>query len=203
MEKMSSMFASNITPEEIRTLPRSGFSGEIIVVDDPRSVPEAVEMMGRYDVMGFDTETKPAFRKGVFNSISLLQFAVSDKAFLFRLNRTGLPQQLADILSSHRVTKAGVAIKDDIAGLQQIELFDPAGFVELQDYVNQFGIESNGLRKLAAIVLGIHISKKEQISNWESETLTDSQLHYAATDAWVCYEIYTRLERFNGEGEKQ
>lgn len=196
---MNNWFASNITSEEIKTLPLSGFGGEIIVVDDPRSVPEAVLMLQKYNLLGFDTETKPAFRKGVTYNISLLQLAVREKAFLFRLNKTGMPPELSDLLSDPGKIKAGVAIKDDLAGLQQLRPFEPAGFVELQEYVNDFGIESNGLRKLAAIVLGIHISKKEQVSNWESKMLTGSQLRYAATDAWVCYEVFTRLECLNGE----
>ncbi len=198
---MNNRFASNITPEEIKSLPRSGFTGEITVVDDPGTVPEAVDMMRRYNVFGFDTETRPAFRKGVSFDVSLLQLAVSDRAFLFRLNKTGLTRELRSILSDPGIIKAGVAIRDDITGLQKLGSFDPAGFVELQEFVNDYGIESNGLRKLAAIVLGIHISKKEQVSNWEKKMLTDSQLQYAATDAWACYKIYSQLVNHSGEND--
>jgi ribonuclease D len=152
-------------------------------------------------ILGFDTETKPTFKKGVSNEVSLLQLCTSEKAFLVRLNKIGLPVQIMNILSDPAVIKAGVAIHDDIAGLQRLGKFDPDGFIDLQDYVKDFGIIDNGLKKLSANILGFQISKRQQTSNWEQDELTRAQIEYAATDAWVCHQIYTvlkKVKRING-----
>ena len=186
-------FMPSITADEIKALPLSSFNGEIIVVDDPDSVPDAVDMLKDYDILGFDTETKPAFKKGVINGVALLQLSVADRAFVFRLNMTGLTEPLVNLLSSPRVLKVGAAIRDDIKSLQKISRFKPSGFVELQDMVKDYNISDSGLRKIAGIVLGIQISKSQQVSNWERNVLTDAQIIYAATDAWVCHEIYRKL----------
>ncbi len=186
-------FAPSISADEIKSMPLSSFSGEIIVVDDPEAVPEAVDMLRGFNVLGFDTETKPAFKKGVINGVALLQLSSKERAFVFRLNRTGLPAPLVSLLSDKHVVKAGAAIRDDIKSLQKMARFRPAGFIELQDMVKEYNITDSGLRKIAGIVLGIQISKSQQVSNWEKQVLTDAQLIYAATDAWVCYEVYTKL----------
>lgn len=186
-------FAESVSNDEIKMLPLIRFGGEIIVVDHPDTVPEAVDMLRGHDVLGFDTETRPAFKKGVVNGVALLQLSTSERAFIFRLNRTGLPLPLVSVLADRKIIKAGAAIRDDIRSLQKLARFRPAGFVELQEMVKDYNIEDSGLRKLAAIVLGIQISKSQQVSNWEKENLTDAQLIYAATDAWVCHEIYGKL----------
>jgi ribonuclease D len=193
MKMKINSFEQAISREEIKALPLSSFEGEIIVIDHPDSVPEAVAMLKRYDVLGFDTETKPAFKKGVINEVALLQLSTSKKAFIFRLNLTGLPSSLAALLANKDIIKVGAAIRDDIKSLQKLQRFIPAGFVELQDMVKQYDITDCGLRKLAGIVLGIQISKSQQVSNWEKEELSPAQLVYAATDAWVCHEIYRQL----------
>ncbi|MCK4700524.1 MAG: 3'-5' exonuclease domain-containing protein 2, partial [Bacteroidales bacterium] len=145
--------------------------------------------------LGFDTETRPSFRKGPNNRIALLQLATDDDAFLFRINKTKLPDTLVRILADPDLIKVGVAIRDDIKGLQKYSDFVPAGFVDLQNYVTDFGIESNGLRKLAGIVLNFRISKSNQVSNWENKKLSKGQIQYAATDAWVSYKVYSMLEK--------
>ncbi|HDZ42168.1 MAG TPA: hypothetical protein ENH59_10910 [Bacteroidetes bacterium] len=114
---------------------------------------------------------------------------------MFRLNKIGLPPDRFYTLADESVAKLGVAIHDDIKALKTIRNFKERGFIELQDYVKDFGIASSGLRKLSAIILGFRISKRQQVSNWEAEDLTGAQLHYAATDAWVCCEIYKKLDK--------
>ncbi|MEE4214822.1 MAG: 3'-5' exonuclease [Bacteroidales bacterium] len=190
---MRMTFRENIDKEELAEYPVSGFEGEILLVDDNSKLEESVKILKSNRLIGFDTETRPSFRKGRKNRVALLQLASAEKAFLFRINNIGLPGELIDILADDSITKVGVAIHDDIKGLKAVSNFKEAGFVELQDYVRDFGIESSGLRKLSAIVLGFRISKRQQVTNWEAPQLTDAQLHYAATDAWVCYEIYKKL----------
>lgn len=193
MTRRSDSFKTAITRDELKALPLTSFTGEIIVVDDPMSVPRAVDMIRSCDLLGFDTETKPAFRKGVVNGVALLQLASKGRAFIFRLNKTGLPASLASLLADKRILKVGAAIRDDIRSLRKLARFSPGGFIELQDFVKGYNITDSGLRKMAGIVLGIQISKSQQVSNWEKDVLTDKQLIYAATDAWVCHEIYRKL----------
>lgn len=144
-------------------------------------------------ILGFDTETKPSFKKGRKNKVSLVQLSNNELACLIRINKIGFPQELCELLSDGDVIKVGVATHDDIRYLSHIKNFIPAGIIDLQQYVREFGIECSGLKKLAAIVLGIRISKRQQVTDWEANELTEAQKIYAATDAWVCYEIYDRL----------
>ena len=143
--------------------------------------------------MGFDTETKPSFKRGQVNPVALLQLATSERAFIFRITKIGVPNRLKNILSNEQITKVGVAIHDDIKALQKINPFTPQGFVELQEEVKDYGIQDFSLKKITGIVLGFRISKSQRLSNWESDDLTDAQLSYAATDAWVACEIFNSL----------
>ena len=149
--------------------------------------------VNRQDYIGFDTETKPTFRKGEVNDVSLIQLAIPDEVILIRINKTGLTSGLINLFESDKVKKIGVALRDDIKDLQRLGEFEAANFIELNHLVKDIGIESNGLRKLTAIILGFRISKSAQTSNWENHELSPKQKSYAATDAWVCYEMYQNL----------
>jgi len=184
------MFKESITKEELTDLPLKWFEGEIVLVDDYEKMRYATRILSKQSVVGFDTETRPSFKKGVVNKVSLLQLSTKKQAFLFRLNKIGLPNEIVDILANPDIVKPGVAIRDDIKGLQHLRNFNPRGFVELQDYAKELGIQNFSLKKLTAIVLGFRISKTQQLSNWEADSLSGAQEIYAATDAWTALEIF-------------
>ena len=187
------MFRENITQEEIAQFELNWFRGELVLVEDMETFSKTIKRLEGEKLLGFDTETKPSFKKGRKNSVSLIQLSTGKLACLFRINKIGIPPAMARILSDPGIIKAGVAVHDDIKFLRNVRKFEPAGFVDLQQYVKNFGIESSGLKKLAAIVLGIRISKRQQVTDWEAAELSEAQQVYAATDAWVCHEIYTKL----------
>ncbi len=189
------MFKESITKEELTDLPLRWFEGEIVVVDNSEKLQLAVEVLSKAPVIGFDTETKPAFKKGVFNKVALLQLSVKNQAFLFRLNRIGLPTEICRILSNPKIIKPGVAINDDIKALNKLKSFKPKGFIELQDHAKSLGITDFSLKKLAAITCGFRISKGQQLSNWEADQLSEAQQIYAATDAWVALEIFENFSK--------
>lgn len=186
-------YPENITIEELKGYELSWFKGEIIVVDDLEKFREVFPRLKNSRILGFDTETKPSFKKGRKNKVSLIQLSNGELACLFRINKTGMPQELANLLSNPEVIKVGVAIHDDIKIISNIKKFSPSGFIDLQNYVRDFGIQSSGLKKIAAIILGFRISKRQQVTDWEAVQLTEAQQLYAATDAWVCFEIYEKL----------
>jgi ribonuclease D len=190
---INSLYPENITPEEIHALELSWFKGEIILVDNLRTFSKSIAALKKEELLGFDTETKPSFRKGHKNKVSLIQLATHDKAYLFRINKLGFPPALAEILADSSIIKTGVAVHDDIKFLRNVKKFNPDSFIDLQNYVKDFGIQSSGLKKLTAIILGFRISKRQQVTDWEAEVLSEPQQLYAATDAWVCYEIYRKL----------
>jgi ribonuclease D len=185
----------SITKEEISELPLSQFDGEILVVDRPEDVKEVARELSSEKVLGFDTETKPSFKKGKVNQVALLQLATSQKAYLIRINRTGLKDGLLKVLTNPSIKKVGVGIRDDIRALRQLNEFEPGGFLELQDYAKQVGLEDFSLKKLAGLVMQVRISKKQRLSNWEADELTEPQLVYAATDAWAAVEIFNGLQK--------
>jgi len=191
---VNNIFPSNITPDTISQLPRRQFEGEIVLADTLSSMREVLKMMEGRKLLGFDTETKPAFKKGHSHKAALLQLADDDTCFIFRLNKIGLPDELISLLSNKSILKVGLAVKDDYSALSKLKFLNPAGFIDLQKYVEDFGIVDKSLKKLAAIILGIRISKSQQTSNWESQKLSEPQLIYASTDAWTCLKIYKRLK---------
>jgi len=190
---MNNRFLENITRENIKELDLKWFEGEIVVVDNFRTFRRIMPRIINSEVLGFDTETRPSFKKGRNNKVSLIQLANSEIACLFRINRIGIPDELVTLLSDPGVIKAGVAIHDDIRFLKSVRKFTPEGFVDLQGFVKEYGIQSSGLKKLAAIILGFRISKRQQVTDWEAMQLSGAQQVYAATDAWICHEIYKEL----------
>lgn len=191
------MFLESITPEEIDKLELASFPGRITVVDKVGSdFNRAVAYLRSQKVIGFDTETRPCFSPGQPRyGVALLQLSGPERAFLFRLNHLGMHKRLCSLLGDEKIIKVGAAIHDDIRGLQKHRMFSPGGFVDLQKIVSEWGIRDKSVKKMSAIVLGVKISKTQQLSNWEAETLSESQCRYAATDAWVCREMYLRLLR--------
>jgi ribonuclease D len=197
-EKTNNIYQENITAEDLAELELSWFRDEIILVEDLKTFHEVFPKLKGAGIVGFDTETRPNFKKGRKNSVSLIQLATDNTAFLFRINKIGIPEELLQLLASSKVTKVGVAVHDDIKYLAGVKKFSPRGFIDLQTYVKDFGIQSSGLKKLTAIILGFRISKRQQVTDWEAEHLSEAQLIYAATDAWVCHQIYRKLR--NGQG---
>ncbi len=190
------MIPYSISKEEINELPLGQFEGEIFLIDHPGQVDEAVGFLDSQRMIGFDTETKPSFRKGQFNHVSLLQLSTSRQAFLFRLNKTGFPDSLRTLLEKEDLVKIGAAVHDDLKGLGKLtDSFYPQSFFDLNDELKKVGFHNVGVRNLSGMVLKIRISKTEQVSNWESENLTEKQQRYAATDAWACLEIFSLLRK--------
>ena len=189
------MFKISVSPEEIGALELASFPAEIVVVDtEGDAYHRALRYLKRQKVLGFDTETRPTFSPDQHPSgTALLQLSGSGKAFLFRLKTLGLPRPLASILANPTIVKVGAATLDDVRGLQKLCKFVPKGFVDLQNIVWEYGIRDKSVKKMTAIILGVKISKAQQLSNWEAEKLSDSQQRYAATDAWVCREMYQKL----------
>ena len=189
------MFKESITPKELEALEFASFPGKIIVIDSVGAeFNRAIAYLRSQKVIGFDTETRPTFTSTQPRyDVSLLQLSGPDKAFLFRVNKIGLHRRLCNLLASDKVVKVGAAIHDDIRGLQKLHDFKPASFVDLQKVGCEWGIRDKAVKKMAAIILGFRISKTQQLSNWEAETLSESQCKYAATDAWVCREMYLKL----------
>ena len=191
------MFKECVTPQEIEKLEYASFPGKIYVIDSVGAeFNRAIAYLRSQKIIGFDTETRPTFTPSQPRyGVALLQLSGPDKAFLFRVNKIGMHRRLCNLLSSSKILKVGAAIHDDIRGLQRLRDFQPDGLTDLQKIVCEWGIRDKSVKKMAAIILGIRISKTQQLSNWEAEKLSDSQCMYAATDAWVCREMYLKLMR--------
>ena len=193
---------NKITKAEIAQMPKVQFSGRIFVIFTEADAEKAVEYLKTQHIVGVDTETRPSFKRGLSHKVALLQIATSDTCFLFRLNRIGMPAFLQDFLMGDTL-KVGLSLKDDFTMLRRRKdvHVEEGNWIELQDYVGRFGIEDRSLQKIYANLFGQKISKSQRLSNWEAETLTESQMKYAATDAWACVEIYNCLAEMERTGD--
>ncbi|NLB86056.1 MAG: 3'-5' exonuclease domain-containing protein 2 [Bacteroidales bacterium] len=190
------IYKANISNEEVQKLPLFSFKGEVVIVDNIEIYNKIKDELFLETIWGFDTETKPCFKKGLANNtpVSLLQLSSAEKTYLFRLNKLELQKEVVNILSSPKYLKVGVSIHDDLKALKKLKNFNPQSFIELQDYVKEFDIEEMSLKKIAAIVLNLRVSKAQQLSNWAAEELNEKQIKYAASDSWVSREIYLHLK---------
>ena len=183
MKKIYDKFDKSI----INSLPLVTFPGKIIVVLNEYEAERAVEYLLSCDVLGVDTETRPAFRKGNNHKVALLQVATRKECFLFRLNHLGLPQSLLRLLSNKQVPMVGLSWHDDLMSLHRREQFEPGWFIDIQDIIGK------SLQKLYANLFGEKISKRQRLTNWEADVLTDRQKEYAAIDAWACIKLYDEI----------
>ena len=197
------MFAKDITKDEINALPVDRYEGKIVLITQREQLAAAFDEIMQQPVAGFDTESKPTFRRGVWNPIALLQISIPEKTFIIRITHTTFDPLIRDFFASKQIKKVGISIRDDLKDLQKTwalsghppEAFRTEALIDLNDIAHQLEIPHLGVRRLTAIFLGFRVSKSQQTSNWENPELTEAQLRYAATDAWVCLEIYKNLKK--------
>lgn len=186
---------TNITLDEINALPLKTFKGKVHLIDQPEPLSDVIDEVRKHPVVGFDTETRPSFRKGQLFKVALLQIAIPDHVFLIRLQQTGITEEIQELLETDSLIKTGIGIRDDILALQRMKRFQPNGFIDLAPLAKEAGLQVESVKKLTGLLLGFRISKSAQTSNWEASKLTKKQIEYAATDAWVCLELYKKLMR--------
>ena len=175
-------------------MPQVMFPGDIYIIDSIYHVKEAVNVLEHYDLVGFDTETRPSFRKGVVHKTALIQISSPNECFLFRTCKIGVPEVLAKYLASPQYQKVGLSLHDDFKIMSQFANCDePQGFIDLQDIVGEYCIADISLQKIYAILFGEKIAKGQQLTNWEAPELTPAQQNYGAVDAWACLKIYNYL----------
>ena len=191
------MHVVSIEKQVINEMPLISFPGRIHVIDAVSQVKSAITALRTAPSVGFDTETRPTFRRGERHNVALLQLSTEDDAFLFRVNKTGIPAPLKQFLEDKTITKIGLSTSDDFHQLTRVCDLVPQGFIELQQVVKQYDIADMGLQKIYAILFHQKISKGQQLTNWEAPQLSDAQQRYAATDAWACLRIYDYLQQGN------
>lgn len=184
---------NSIEKAAVAELPKVEFAGIVRIVDTVEKADIAISELLSYGVVGFDTETRPTFKRGVVNKVSLLQLSAGNVAYLFRLHKIGITDSIVSFLENDKVLKIGISLKDDYQALRRRREFAPAGFVDLQDVVAKMGIADRSLQKIYALLFAERISKSQRLSNWEIDELSESQMHYAAIDAWAALKIYDYL----------
>mgnify|MGYP003651397759 CR=1 FL=1 len=186
-------FTKSITKQEIMELPLSGYKGKVVIASTEESIQKAMDEINEFNAVGFDTEARPTFKKGQVRYISLIQIGTPEKVYLLRIMQTGLLPCIIDFMENPEITKIGIGLDDDFNLLNNLKTFNHQGFLDLNKKFVEIGAENIGARNLAGMIMGIRISKSAQTSNWELEQLTEKQIRYAATDAWICLEIYEKL----------
>ena len=183
----------SISKEQIKQYPRAKFPGAIEVINTTAAAKKALEYLNTKDTLGIDTETRPAFKKGITHKVSLMQIASNEVCFLFRLNKIGLIPELVELLENPNIMEIGVSLRDDFMMLHKRKPFKQQSCIDLQNEVKQFGISDKSLQKIYAILFKEKISKSQRLSNWEATELSEAQQRYAALDAWSCLRIFTLL----------
>ncbi|MFI3240489.1 MAG: 3'-5' exonuclease [Bacteroidales bacterium] len=187
------MINLSIKKEQLAELDLVSFSGKITVLDTDNEAINVFNRLSSERVLGFDTETRPSFKKGQTNKVSLLQISTMTESFLFRLNKLTITKEIIDFMENPNTIKVGLSIKDDMAAMGKSYDFMAANFVELQQMVKDYGILDNSLQKIYAIIFGEKISKNQRLTNWDADLLSEGQRRYAAIDAWSCIKIYNEL----------
>lgn len=200
---MKKVIYNKFDKRNITDLPVASFPGRIIVIMTAGETEKAVSYLLKQTILGVDTETRPSFRKGDVHKVALLQVATEDTCFLFRLNMTGMTPAIIRLLENTEVPMIGLSWHDDILSLKRRHDFKPGHFIDLQNLVGELGIEDLSLQKLYANIFGMKISKRQQLTNWESDTLDDRQKLYAATDAWACIQLYKEIRYLIESGDYQ
>lgn len=178
----------------INTLPVESFQGIIHVIDTVEEAQQALADLCQHNILGIDTETRPSFRKGHTNKVSLIQISTHTDCYLFRINKIGLIEGLRELLTNEKVLKVGISLRDDFSVLHRVDDFEPHNFLDLQSVIRDYGISDMSLQKIYAIIFGKKISKAQRLSNWEAAELSVPQQYYAALDAWACLHIYDALQ---------
>ncbi len=190
------------TPKDfIAQLPRAEYKGRIVVIQSVEEVRRAVHALSKSSILGFDSETRPNFKKGKMNKVALLQICDANTCFLFRVNQFGLPADLVELLSRKDILKVGLSLKDDFQQMRSRQAFMPNGFIDLQTTAKEMGLQDMSLQKLYANFCHERISKSAQLSNWEADVLTPAQKSYAALDAYACLRLYYEMGQLQQSGD--
>jgi len=184
-----------LSKDEINALPLVKYAGEVRVLSSRDNIQGPIDYLMTQKVIGFDTETRPTFIKGPLNAPSIVQLAGADTVFIFQLDSNNMFEKLFQILSDKDITKCGVSVDRDLIELMYLRAFDPSSFVDLGDVARARVIPHHGLRGLAALFLGFRISKSVQTSDWSRSKLSEAQISYAATDAWVSLELFKKFDQ--------
>ena len=186
---------AKLSKNEINALPLIQYEGDIEILTSKDNIQAAINDLKYYDLIGFDTETKPTFVKGPLNPPSIMQLACDDKVYIFQFDNDEIFKQLSLILSNKNITKCGVSVDRDLIELMYLSPFDPISFVDLGNVARENEIPHHGLRGLVALFLKHRISKGSQTSDWSRISLSNSQISYAATDAWVSLELFKIFDK--------
>lgn len=186
-------FSKSISKDEIAALPLYGYDGRVVILDDKKHIAAAFEEIFEETIVGIDSETKPCFKKGQYNHTALIQLATAKAVYLVKPQKTGLPNEFVHLLENKKIIKVGIAIAQDLTDLRKFKPFKEKSMIDLNNICSQLGFQNIGAKNLSGIFLGYRISKSQQTSNWEQDPLTHQQVLYAATDAWICREILSKM----------
>jgi ribonuclease D len=200
--RLQSGFARSISREDMANLPICRYEGKVCLVESAQDLEHALADIRQERVVGLDTETRPAFRKGESHLPCLVQVATAAAVYLFPLRRPAVFPVLADLLAAPRIVKAGVALAHDLRSLKQVFPFNEKNVVDLGRVARRCGFHQTGLRNLAGIFLGRRTPKGNRTSNWAAARLSAAQITYAATDAWACRELFVCFQGLGLVGEE-
>jgi ribonuclease D len=192
-----------LTKEQIRELPLfMGLdSSNIYVVEKDIDATKATMELKKNTCLGFDTESKPLFKKGEFNAgPTLIQLATESSAFLFPVRFPSALDAAKKILTDPNIKKVGFGTNHDKKELAvklgiSIENIQNLS-TTLRDIVEDG--KAMGARTAVAMILNLRLTKGAQKSNWGRYPLTQRQIQYAANDAYSALCVKNKFAELDG-----
>lgn len=182
---------------ELAALAAFEFQHVRIEVVEPSEFDAVVARLQVEQVLGFDTETRASFERGVQHPLSLIQIATANTCYLFQHAILGEQFiQLKALLEDETILKVGVGLRSDTQALRRQWGINVASTLDLNWALAQLGAEKEmGTRQLVAALLGARIDKPKKVtlSNWQYVPLSSAQIHYAAADALAALKCFNAL----------
>ena len=172
---------------------------DVVLVNSAETADVARRHLLAADVIGFDTESKPTFRKGEKSTgPHLVQLATDGKVFLYQTGHFALFDDLKEVLESMTILKVGFGLGSDNARLQSRLDIGIQHVLDLGNVLREGDRRGAlGAKSAVAQVFGMRLqkSKNTTTSNWANAQLTERQMLYAANDAHVALRVYREWMR--------
>ncbi|WP_417225483.1 3'-5' exonuclease [Amphritea sp.] len=194
------------TREEIALFPLfQGLTLEHICLPvGPEALEAALQDLLSSPFVGFDTESKPVFRKDQpSKGPHVVQLCTASTGYIFQLHDQAAYPVICQVLQAKQVVKVGFGLQSDRSHIRRKFGVEITAILDLDAVYRKLGYRRQlGVKAAIAVQFGQKFNKSKRVStsNWALPTLSDAQLLYAANDAYAALKILQGLQQA-GDGK--